>query len=116
MDLPSSSEVEDASSGGYTTPVGVISTSHRSSLWLNPIHLFHAAKLPEYLKRLVAMRSACDFQTNDYCRSSGRQSKSKRLDISTDGDVGSITGGLVGYLSQAGAKASLSHIDSKEQS
>ena len=56
----------------------VISMSHRSGLGLRPTHLpfsqrprgLHAAKLPECLRRLVAMRSAYYFQTND-CRSGG---------------------------------------------
>src|SRR3954454_1095307 len=67
VDLSSSNGIEDASSGRHATPGGdVISMSHRSDLRLMSTHLpfsqrprgLHAAKLPECLRRLIAMRSA----------------------------------------------------------
>jgi hypothetical protein len=62
--------IENASSGGHTTPGNVISMLHRPDLRLEPTYLplswkahgLPAAKLPKYLTRLVMMRSVCRFQ------------------------------------------------------
>jgi hypothetical protein len=69
VDLSSSSGVESGSSGRHSQG-NVVSTSHRPGLGLELIHSLlswrarglHTMKLPECLRRLVTMRSACHFQ------------------------------------------------------
>jgi hypothetical protein len=108
----------------------VISTSRRSGLGLGlgPIYVplsqrprgLHAAKLPECLRRLIAMRSAYYFQISNCCRSWWPANNaiavmwragSGTFQLFSDGEVGSVAGGDVSYLGRPRAKqASLSSI------
>jgi hypothetical protein len=101
-------EVENASSGGHTPPADVISSSHRSGLGAeaHPLAVVLATvRLPEFLRCLVAMQSACHFPANGCCRSGGdrpcrasRTTAENRQRIPQDSSDGEISSGGANYL------------------